>query len=423
MDLIWLSHFIPYPPRGGAAQRSFHLLQEAARRYRVTFIAFNRPVQDSTMLSESRRQFESFCHRVEFWEVPLAWKGARWWGKLALAPLYRWPHSALTYHSPETARRWRNLLSEYPQALVHIDSTDLAYFVEPALCFPTLLNHHNCESAMFFRRASLEANPVKKFVLRQQAEKLAAVETALTHRVVLNLTVSDEDSARLREINPRAQTRLVENGTDVDYFQPQDDLLEERTIVFAASLRWYPNQSALAFFDREIWPLLKRRCPGVRFIVAGQKPPEFLVRWAKSDPAIEFVPDPEDIRPYIARGAVYVCPIIDGGGSRLKLLDAMAMGKAIVSTTIGAEGLRYSAGKHMLIADDPQHFADSVMSLLEDHSLRCRLAAAARQLALEEYSWRVIGNNLASAYAYACDKGETPQLRAAGVSTNEAAGT
>ncbi len=403
MDLIWLSHFIPYPARGGAAQRSFHLLKEAARRYRVTFIAFNRPVQDSAALAESRREFERFCHRVEFWEVPLAWKGARWWGKLALAPFYRWPHSALTYHSPETASRWRNILGECAEALVHIDSSDLAFFVEPALRFPTLLNHHNCESAMASRRALLETNPAKKFVLRHQAGKLAAVEIALTHRVALNLTVSDEDSTRLCEINPRAQTRVVENGTDVEYFQPQNDLLEERTIVFASSLRWYPNQSALTFFDREIWPLIKRGCPGVRFIVAGQKPPEFIARWAKSDAAIEFVPDPEDIRPYIARGAVYVCPIIDGGGSRLKLLDAMAMGKAIVSTTIGAEGLRYAAGKHMLIADEPQHFADSVIALMEDASLRCRLAAAARQLALEEYSWGVIGNHLAEAYAYAGD--------------------
>jgi len=414
MDLIWLSHFIPYPARGGAAQRSFHLMQEAARHHRVSLIAFNRPVQDAAMLAESRRAFERFCHRVEFWELPLEWRGPRWWAQLAFAPLYRWPHSALAYKSPETLRRWQAVLGEYPQALVHIDSSDLAVFIEPGLQFktnfPMLLNHHNCESAMASRRALLESNPLKKCVLNHQARKLAAVEAALTHRVALNLTVSEEDSARLREINPLAQTRVVENGTDVDYFHPQDDLLEERTIVFAASLRWYPNQSGLAFFDREIWPLIKQRCPGVRFIVAGQKPPEFLVRWAKADPAIEFVPDPEDIRPCIARGAVYVCPIIDGGGSRLKLLDAMAMGKAIVSTTVGAEGLRYRAGQHMLIADDPRHFADSVITLMQNPSLRTTLAAAARKLVLEKYSWQVIGNHLARAYADAAGEFETHPL-------------
>jgi glycosyltransferase involved in cell wall biosynthesis len=421
MDLIWLSHFIPYPARGGASQRSFHLLQEAARRYRVSFFAFNRPVQDAAMLAESRREFERFCHRVEFWDVPLAWKGARWWTQLAFAPLYQWPHSALSYRSPETERRWRNVLDEYPEALVHIDSSDLALFIEPALRFPTLLNHHNCESAMALRRASLEPNRLKKMVLRHQARKLASVEASLTHRVALNLTVSDEDSARLSEINPSAQIRVVENGTDVRYFHPREDLLEERTIVFAASLRWYPNQSALAFFDRKIWPLIKQRCPGVRFIVAGQQPPEFLVRWAKADTAIEFAPDPADIRPYIARGAVYVCPIIDGGGSRLKLLDAMAMGKAIVSTTVGAEGLRYCAGKHMLIADDPRQFADSVLKLMDDTSLRRKLALAARQLALDEYSWEVIGGHLASAYAYAGCNAKTSHYRVVSAQPNKAA--
>jgi glycosyltransferase involved in cell wall biosynthesis len=404
MDLIWLSHFIPYPARGGAAQRSFHLLQEAARRYRVSFFAFNRPVQSPALLAESRREFERFCHRVEFWDVPLAWKGARWWTQLAFAPLYRWPHSALTYRSPGTARYWLKVLSEYPEALVHIDSTDLAFFIEPALRFPTLLNHHNCESAMAARRATLETNPIKKWVLRDQARKLSRVEAALTHRVALNLTVSDEDSALLSAINPSARSRVVDNGTDVDYFHPMEDLLEERTIVFAASLRWYPNQSALVSFDRTIWPLIKQRCPGVRFIVTGQQPPEFLVRWANADSAIEFVPNPEDIRPYIARGAVYVCPIIDGGGSRLKLLDAMAMGKAIVSTTIGAEGLRCSAGTHLLIADDPEQFADNVLTLMHDSSLRRRLSVAARQLVQDEYSWGVIGNRLASAYTFAGDK-------------------
>lgn len=418
MDLIWLSHFIPYPARGGASQRSFHLLKEAAKRYRVTFVAFNRPVQDAAALAESRKALESFCHRVEFWDVPLAWKGVRWWTQLALAPLHRWPHSALTYKSPAIAQRWKALLGEHSHALVHVDSTDLALFIEDALRFPTVLNHHNCESAMALRRAGLETNRIKKMVLHHQARKLAEVEAAFAHRVALNLMVSDVDAERLLDINPLARTGLVENGTDVEYFHPQDELLEANTIVFAASLRWYPNQSALAFFDREIWPRIKQRSPGVRFIVAGQQPPEFLVRWAKSDASIEFVPDPADIRPYIARGAVYVCPIIDGGGSRLKLLDAMAMGKAIVSTTVGAEGLRYRVGMHMLIADDPQEFADKVVGLMQDASGRYRLAAAARQFVKDEYSWQAIGSNLARAYKEAvAGGGEQQTVDAGGAST------
>jgi len=401
MDLIWLSHFIPYPPRGGAYQRSFNLLREAARRYRVSLFAFNRPTQNPSQLAESRRAFESFCHRVEFWELPFPWRGARWWSKMALAPLYRWPQSCLAYDSRQTARRWREVLDEYREALVHIDSADLALFIKPALRFPTFLNHHNCESAMALRRASLETNWLKRLALRQQADKLAWVEASLCQRVHMNLAVSEEDAERLAEISPEARIAVVENGTDTEFFAPNDSLLEGNTIVFASSLRWYPNQSALMFFDREIWPLLKARVPGVRFIVAGQQPPEWVVRWATADAAVEFAPNAPDIRPFIARGAVYVCPIIDGGGSRLKLLDAMAMGKAIVSTTTGAEGLRYTAGKEMMIADSPADFAAAVEMLLRTPQRRRALSVSARKLAVERYGWESIGRSLERAYASA----------------------
>jgi len=401
MNLIWLSHFIPYPARGGAAQRSFNLIRQAAERYQVTLVAFNRPRQDAELLEASRAEFEKVCHRVEFWELPEAWKGVRWWAQLAVAPLYRMPQSCVAYASHALATRWRALLAEQPEAIIHVDSSDLAFYLQDALEHPLALNHHNCESAMATRRSELEKNALKKMVLSHQARKQEQLERDWLKRVTMNLTVSEEDTRRLRAIAPGAEIAEVENGTDVEYFHPQQELVEENTIVFAGSLRWYPNQSALLNFGREAWPILKQRRPGIRFIVAGQYPPEFLVKWAEADPQIEFVPNPPDIRPYIACGAVYVCPIRDGGGSRLKLLDAMAMGKAIVSMSVGAEGLRYKAGEHMMIADRPQDFAEAVIRLLEDRDMRVRLGVAARQQAVDEYSWPVIGKHLAEAYAHA----------------------
>ncbi|MDR3764901.1 MAG: glycosyltransferase family 4 protein [Acidobacteriota bacterium] len=398
MKVVWLSHFIPYPVRGGAAQRSYNLIRQAAARYEVTLVAFNRPRQDAAALARSRAEFESFCHRVEFWEMPAAWRGPRWWAQLALAPFYELPQSCVAYASRRLAVRWRELLAENPDALVHVDSSDLARFLEDATGHPLVLNHHNCESAMLERRASLETNWLKRAVLRHQAAKQVRLEQRWLGRVSLNLTVSAEDSRRLYAHESQASIAEVENGTDVEYFQPQPELLEENTIVFAGSLRWYPNQSALMHFGRAIWPLLRQRRPEIRFIVAGQYPPEFLVKWAHNIPGIEFVPNPLDIRPMIARGAVYVCPMLDGGGSRLKMLDAMAMGKAIVSTTMGAEGLRYEDGRHMRIADRPEDFAGAVLRLLEDRAQRCGLEEAARTHAVREYGWQVIGGRMADAY-------------------------
>jgi len=405
MDIVWLSHFIPYPPRGGASQRSFNLLKEAAKTHRVFFYGFNRPFQDARLLRESRNVLEGFCQKVEFWELPFPWKGIEWWGRLALSPFSRWPISCQAYYSKSIARRWSETLESYTSALVHFDSGDLARLISPALRFPILLNHHNCESAMAWRRALLERNLVKKSIFVQQAKKLTDVDTIISGWANLNVTVSEEDARRLKVLNPAARVEVVENGTDTSYFQAQPQLKEKNTIVFASSLRWYPNQSALRFFDREIWPLVKLRCPGIRFIVAGQSPPPYLIEWARSDPAVEFVPNPSDIRPCIARGTVYVCPIVDGGGSRLKLLDAMAMGKVIVSTSIGAEGLQFRAGEHMLIADDPVQFAQLIVELLSDPARCNAISIAARDLAVRQYSWPVIGRQLLDAYENAMRSG------------------
>jgi glycosyltransferase involved in cell wall biosynthesis len=191
---------------------------------------------------------------------------------------------------------------------------------------------------------------------------------------------------------------LVENGTDTGYYVPAQGPEKPNSLIFAASLSWYPNISALQFFVREIWPSIKQQCPGAHFCVAGQRPSESLRQWLMEDPDIVVVPSPEDIRPWIARAAVFVCPMLDGGGTKLKILDAMAMGKPVVSTSIGCEGLAVSPGKNIQVADTPEDFANSVQNLLEDLPMRQRLAAAGRKLVEDQYSWDVIGSHLEQAY-------------------------
>jgi glycosyltransferase involved in cell wall biosynthesis len=151
---------------------------------------------------------------------------------------------------------------------------------------------------------------------------------------------------------------------------------------------------------------LKRQCPGIRWYLAGRSPAEAVIRIAKSDPDITLVPDPEDIRPWIWKGAVFICPIIDGGGTRLKILDALGMGKAVVSTSIGCEGLGVKHGENILVADTPQDFATQVLRLLDDEGLRKQLAVNGRTLAGRRYEWPAIGSRLEGAYQ--CAVGPVP---------------
>jgi glycosyltransferase involved in cell wall biosynthesis len=183
-------------------------------------------------------------------------------------------------------------------------------------------------------------------------------------------------------------------------------------LTFAGGLSWYPNVSEIQYFARDIWPLLKRQCPGIRWYLAGRSPAEAVIRIAKSDPDITLVSDPEDIRPWVWKAAVFICPIIDGGGTRLKILDALAMGKAVVSTTIGAEGLDVKRGEHLLVADKPEDFGREVSCAVMDEKLRRALGASGRALVNGLYSWRVIGEHLEDAYHRAHRAGtREPQRR------------
>jgi glycosyltransferase involved in cell wall biosynthesis len=290
-------------------------------------------------------------------------------------------------------------LRAHPDALIHIDSSDLAAFVPAARGHRILLNHHNCESAMADRRARVEPNPAKRFFLAVQSRRQAALERNLCPAVAVNAVVSREDGESLHLQSPSAHVHVVANGTDTQYFTPDPGGAKANTLVFAGSLRWYPNVSALRFFRHRIWPRLKNELPALECILAGKNPVPEIKDWAVSDSAITLIPNPIDIRPWIAKGAVFICPVIDGGGTRLKLLDAMSSGKAIVSTKVGAEGLGIENGKQAMIAESEDEFVDMTLRLLRDPSLRSALARNARDYVERHFSWDIIGTDLEAAYS------------------------
>jgi glycosyltransferase involved in cell wall biosynthesis len=398
MKLVWLSHFIPFPPRGGSRQRSFNLIRHISAKYETHLVALNMQGETQERAAEYASELRKYCAEVEIWDPPYRWRGARWWAQLMLSPLYHHPYGSRALWSPELSRRWEGFLAKHPGALVHFDSIDLALYFPPVAGFRKVLNHHNCESAMAERRAAKEPNPLKRAYLRGQARKLRRLEQETCHQFDVNLTVSELDTQTLQARNPGAHCHVVENGTDTEYFHPSESAPEPNTLIFAGSLDWYPNVAGLQYFIREIWPIFKQKCPGIRLFLAGRNPTPAVVQLAQSDPAIELIADPEDIRPWIWRASVFICPIIDGGGTRLKILDALAMGKPVVSTTVGCEGLRVNHGEQVMVADALEDFASQVLRLLDDDVLRRRLAANGCALVERTYDWDVVGRHLDQAY-------------------------
>jgi len=410
MKLIWFSHFVPFPPRGGNLQRSFNLIRQASRSHEVQLLALNLQGESVAQIEEDRRALKQYCESVEIYNLPFHWRGARWWLEATCSPRFSRPFSCRALFSNAILARWERLLSAHPGALLHFDSIDLALYATSAGNFARVLNHHNCESAMAYRQAANEKNLIQRVYMQQQAAKLAAEERSLCASFNVNTVVSEQDRKLLEAIQPNGRYHVVENGVDTEYFKPAAADPEAHTAIFTGLLGWGPNISAMEFMVRSVWPKVKERFHDARLYLAGKHPPERLLAWPKEDSSIVVIPNPEDMRPWLARASISVCPILEGGGTRLKILDALAMGKPVVSTIIGCEGLRVTHGKDILVADTPEDFAAQIAQLFENAELRRRIGVAGRQLVEEEYSWEVIGRQLEDAYR--CAAQNDPRLGA-----------
>src|SRR5207247_6537861 len=200
------------------------------------------------------------------------------------------------------------------------------------------------------------------------------------------VAVSEEDAALLAARAPAARVRAIPTGVDLSYFAPGTSREDDTSLVFMGSMDWLPNEDAVLHFLEAILPRVRREVPDVTFTVVGRNPGPRL-RAAAARDGIALTGRVEDIRPHVLRAAVFVVPLRVGGGTRLKIFEALAMGKAVVSTTVGAEGLPLVPGLHFVQADDPAQFADSVVALLRDSGRRRALGSAGRRLMEERYSW------------------------------------
>jgi len=207
------------------------------------------------------------------------------------------------------------------------------------------------------------------------------------------------DRERLAAIHPGIRAEVVPNGTDTDYFAARGSAepLVPESLVFVGGLHWYPNRSAVEWLLREVVPLLRARRPGFRLTVVGKAPTAEMLRIAREDPRIRLVGEAEDIRPFVRESAVFACPMHEGGGPRLKSLDAMAQGVPLVATSMAVEGIDVVDGESALLADDPSRFVDALVRVFDDRALAERLSRRARAIVEREFAWPVVGERFRAA--------------------------
>ena len=306
--------------------------------------------------------------------------------------------SVIYYRSAEMHRKIQEIVSNVKFDVAHFDTISLAEYAEDVGYTKKLLNHHNMESDLLKKRSLIEKNILKKIYYKKEAKKLNRYEREQCKRFDINFTVSDLDKELLLEVVPEIKIEVIPNGVDTEYFNQKDTPHRKGSLIIVSGMNWYPNRDAVIYMCKEIWPLLTKEFPDISLTVVGAQPPKILIDLSKTDNRITVTGFVDDIRPYMEKAEIYLCPMRDGGGTRLKILDAMALGKAIVSTTKGCEGLDVTPGENVLIADTPSQFVSRIKEVLATPELRKMLGMEARKLAKEKYSWEVIGKSLFNIY-------------------------
>lgn len=400
MRILWLSHFYPYPPAGGALQRSYHLLRQAASRHLVNLVAFHkerdRPAPDD--VTDDYEPPEAFCESVELFPIPAEQRRLR---KILTIASTLWdpaPYDDRWLTNERFGRYLVQQLDVREYHLLHLDTIGLAQYGEVLQGLPAVMNHHNIESHMMARRAEYAGGLLRKKYMEWEARKLARWERRWCGEYARNLVVSPLDGKRLERLAPDAEWSVVANGVDTDYFDPGEIEDPDRAgLIFVGRMSWYPNEDAVEWLLREIWPVLRSGNPERTLTLVGSSPPPE----ATGDPGLPGVVAPgfvPDVRPYMRKAAIYICPIRTGGGTRLKILDAMAMGMPIVATGMSVEGLDLEEDRHFLRAETPREFLEAVERLENDEELRSRLGRNVREAAVRLYSWERIGQHLLEVY-------------------------
>lgn len=389
--ILTLALGIPFPPFGGGLIRTFHLLKALAAAHEVTLAAFT-----------YGEPHEAPPYGVRVVAVPWEWPQAyrdmtygdrdaskRAYERLALEDPDPWVASVIDPAAME--RALATLLRPLPDAVL-LEGTPMARFL-PSIPkdVPVVLDLFDVHSEMARRAARIAPLAERPTALRE-AERTLAFERRAVARCRASLAVSEGDAAAARQLLGATEVYTVPNGVDTSYFTPAEGPPEPGALVFTGRMSYAPNADAACYFAGEILPLVLQACPQARFHVVGAAPPPRVAALG-AQAAVTVHGQVDDVRPHLAGAEVVVVPVLTGGGTRLKVLEAAASGKAIVATSIGAAGLRFEQRRDLLIADSPADFATAVVALLRDPERRERLGARAR-LAASRYDWAGIGASL-----------------------------
>jgi polysaccharide biosynthesis protein PslH len=403
MNLLWINAGLLVPLDKGGKLRTWHLMRQLAQRHNISYLSFADP---STSAADVAAMREVASNVVTIPRTEAAKGTATFYLDAARYLVDRVPYAIAKYRSMAYRRAIEQLLSAQQFDAVVCDFLVPSVNLPDTLPCPAILFTHNVESEIWRRHVENAHNTVSRRLLTTQWRRMLRFERAALSRFDLVLAVSNADRHTFERLYPGALTapmHVVQTGVDSSYFAPAIGRRPAKRahLVFTGSMDWLPNEDGMQYFVREILPRVRELEPETTLSIIGRSPTPAVRRLA-NDPCVHVTGSVDDVRPHMAEGSVYVVPLRIGGGTRLKIFEAMAMGKAVVSTTIGAEGLPVTPGQHIVIADEPQSFAEEVVRLIrEDEARRC-LEIEARKLVVERYDWSAVARDFEDALVRVC---------------------
>jgi glycosyltransferase involved in cell wall biosynthesis len=392
LKVLFFSQRFPFPMDTGGKIRTGKILEQINEMFDITLICNFESPKDDKYFSDTQRISKKF--------IPVHWKevekySVTFYLKIMVRFFSRYPITVLNDYSRKLETAILNELkaSEYDLAICD--------FLQPSLNFrnvksvPKILFQHNVESVIVERYFREATNPILRLFWWTQYKKMFYQEKKLSKTFDKIIAVSELDKKNMEDWYDLENVQSIPTGVDVDFFNMTDGLNEKNQIVFVGSMDWLPNEDAMIYFISGIFPAIKKGCDNVFLLIVGRNPSSRIQRLIEKREDIKITGWVEDVRPFIAESAVFIVPLRIGGGTRIKIYEAMAMGKAVVSTSIGAEGLPLEHEKHIFFEDEADKFASRVIQLLRNAEDRNKIGISAKEYVTENFAWAQVSQKFA----------------------------
>lgn len=371
-------------PSWGAGTRSYYILKALAREHSVSLLALT--ASNNVEMAHLEELGLAYIRQIV---VPPSLRRKR--AQQMVSVLRGKSYLLDTYCREDVKNEIDALLSRHCYDVVIFESVFMAGYELPE-GVSAIIDQHNIEYELLYRTYLRERTWSRKWYNWWESRMLKPIELGRCSKAQGVLVTSEREALLLRGLLPQSLIEVVPNGVDIGLFDAIDgqDEVADR-IVFSGSMNYYPNIDAVLFFARECWPLIRARIPGATWYIVGKSPPPEVLSLAHL-PGVTVTGEVPDVKPYLAAATVTIAPLLIGSGTRLKILEALAMRKAMVSTSLGCEGLSVVQGKHLIVADQAQTFVQNVVDLMQHREKRLALGSAGRALVEAEYSWQRCGD-------------------------------